>query len=475
MSNRYIIPERPKPGPQVKPSAKPQANPPERSPVVVCMADVEPADVRWLWPGRIPLGRLTLLCGRPGEGKSFVTMDLAARVSTARDFPDGSKCPSGSVLIVSAEDDPADTIRPRLNAAGADVKRVHILSSIQVTASDGKKEERAFTLADILMLEDALCKIPDCRLVIIDPIGSYLGGGTDAHRDNEVRSVLGPVATLAAKFNVAVVMVAHRRKGSGDFADDSALGSRAFTGIARAVWHLSRDPDDKNRRLLLPGKNNLTAEGDGLAFRLEGQPIGRLVWEDGPVAMTADDAQLAESRSAAEKRKPGPRADARQGAANWLGEALANGPRTPAQLQEEAKRSNFGWRTIQNAAGDLGIERERTGFGGGTLWCLPNQQPRLDDTPPFAHDPLTPENSASMRECENKGKTPILEVGTDSRAKMHGSPESGDSRPDVAGYAGYAGSIPSEATVAQRRAATLEEARKKLSDRLFDSDPMLPD
>ena len=420
-SNPYIIPESPKP--------KPQAKPPERSPVVVCMADVEPTDVQWLWPHRIPLGRLTLLVGRPGEGKSFVTMDLAARVSTARDFPDGSKCPTGSVLIVSAEDDPADTIRPRLDAAGADVNRIHAFSSIQFTASDGKKEERAFTLADIPMLEAALGKIPDCRLVIIDPIGSYLGGGTDAHRDNEVRSVLGPVAELAARFNAAVVMVAHRRKSSGDFADDSALGSRAFTGIARAVWHLSRDPDDRKRRLLLPGKNNLTAEGDGLAFRLEGQPTGRLVWEDGPVAMTADDAQLAESRSAAEKRKPGPRADARQEAANWLGEALADGPLSPMRLEEEAEKHGHKWRTVQRAATALDIVKDRSGFGGGALWYLPGQHPRQDESADPCQDPQGAENLASWRECENNGELPILELGGNAPAKMPSCAESGSARP----------------------------------------------
>ena len=187
----------------------------ERFPIVRCLSTIETTEVRWLWPNRIPLGRLTLIVGRPGACKSFFTMELTAHVSTGSKFPDGSLCPSGSVLIVSAEDDPADTIRPRLDAAEADVTRVHILSAIQYTASDGKKEERAFTLADMPMLEAALAGLPDCRLVIIDPIGSFLGGGVDAHRDNEVRSILGPLAALAAKYNVAVVMVSSARKGSG--------------------------------------------------------------------------------------------------------------------------------------------------------------------------------------------------------------------------------------------------------------------
>ena len=264
--------------------------------------------------------------------------------------------------------------------------------------------------------------MPDCRLVIIDPIGSFLGGGTDAHRDNEVRSVLGPVAELASKYHVAVVMVAHRRKSSGDFADDSALGSRAFTGMARAVWHISHDPGNPKRRLLLAGKNNLTPEGAGLAFRIEGKPIGRIVWEDGPVAMTADDAQLAEARSAAAKRKPGPRDDARQQAVLWLEEVLAIGPRTPTDLEADAEKNDHKWRTVQRAADKLGIVRERAGFGGGMLWYLPSQRPRQDQPSPSCHDPQVPENLASWQDCKNKGETPASGCADTSPAN---SPESG--------------------------------------------------
>src|SRR5262249_50795304 len=99
-------------------------------PILTCLADIKPQEVAWLWPNRIPLGRLTIFAGRPGDGKSFLTMELAARVTTGRDFPDGTPCPRGSVIVASAEDDPADTIRPRLDAAGADVERVFLLSGV---------------------------------------------------------------------------------------------------------------------------------------------------------------------------------------------------------------------------------------------------------------------------------------------------------------------------------------------------------
>lgn len=208
-------------------------------PVLVCLADVAPREIKWLWPGRVPMGRITLLVGRPGEGKSFLTTDMAARITTGTPWPDRSDCPAGSVILISAEDDPGDTIRPRLDAHYADVRKVHLLSAVRRLGEDGQPYEVLFTLADVAALETALKTLPDCRLIVVDPIGSFLGGDTDAHLDNEVRGVLAPVAKLAERYGPAVLVVAHRRKSAGSIADDLALGSRAFTGIARAVkWKL---------------------------------------------------------------------------------------------------------------------------------------------------------------------------------------------------------------------------------------------
>jgi len=170
-------------------------------PILTCLADVEPVDIRWLWPGRIPLGRITLLVGRPGEGKSFLTTYMASRISTGSPWPDGSECPQGSVILVSAEDDPGDTIRPRLDAHYADVRRVHLLAMVRKIQAGGERHDVMFTLADIDALETALKAHRDCKLVVVDPIGSFLGGGTDAHRDNEVRSVLAPVTKAVSGNN----------------------------------------------------------------------------------------------------------------------------------------------------------------------------------------------------------------------------------------------------------------------------------
>lgn len=345
-------------------------------PLLVCMADVEACAISWLWAGRIPLGRLSLLVGRPGEGKSFCVTDMTARVTTGTPWPDGTDCPAGPVILICGEDDPGDTIRPRLDAHRADVRRVHLLSMVRRIDTEGKRQDVLFTLADVAALEAALKAIPDCRLVVVDPIGSFIGGGTDAHRDNEVRAVLAPVAALAQKYGPAVLLVAHRRKSGGSNADELALGSRAFTGIARAVWHLSRDPDNKARRLLLPGKCNLSAEGDGLAFTICGNPPA-LSWEHEPVTMRADDALAQENGADA---KPGPEPAARNMAAEWLRAELADLAEHPvAAIKDAAKAAGLGsWKTVQRAAQEIGVISERATFGGGYIWRLPKPAPLRD-------------------------------------------------------------------------------------------------
>ena len=348
-------------------------------PILTCMADVEPRKVSWLWPGRIPLGRITLLVGRPGEGKSFLTVEMAAHVTTGTLWPDDAVCPQGSVIFIAAEDDPGDTIRPRLDAHRADVRHVHLLSAVR--GNDGKGQyERLITLADVNAIETTLERLSDCCLIVVDPIGSFLGGGTDAHRDNEVRGVLAPIAALAEKHGPAVVVVAHRRKGTGSIADDLALGSRAFTGIARAVWHLNRDDENKSRRLLLPGKNNLAREGDGLAFSITGDPA-HISWECEPVAMSADDALAAEAKA---QQKPGPAAEALGEAKDWLRSALADGPRPVNELLDEWKNGEGGSeRTLKRAKQSLGVDAFRKEVPGYWWWRLPDKEakPPKDEKP----------------------------------------------------------------------------------------------
>lgn len=361
-------------------TGEPATAQPCSAPMLLRMSDVQPTTVRWLWPGRIPLGRMTLLVGRPGEGKSFLTADIAARVSQGRDWPDGSGCPAGSVLLCSAEDDPADTIAPRLIAHDADRQRIHLLAGVMQRTDDGREAERIFTLADLDPLRDALEQLDDCRLIVVDPVGSYLGGGADAHRDNEVRGVLAPLCKLADRHDAALIVVAHTRKSAAAHADDMALGSRAFTGLARSVLHLLVDPDgdedpELRRRLLLPGKNNLAKRPDGLAFDIgpgdaiddTGQPRPCIRWQRGTVDITADDAVNRELAGDNDKRTE------RDQAADWLRQTLAAGPQPSKALLEQAKETEgIAERTLRRAMKAVGVDAYRPENPGPWWWRLPN-------------------------------------------------------------------------------------------------------
>ena len=349
---------------------------PSRAANVVCLADVEPTEVSWLWAGRIPLGRVTLLAGRPGEGKSFLTAYLAANVSLGRNWTDGSACPRGSVVMIAAEDDAATTIAPRLIAHGADRGRVHLLQGVIERDEDGKRVERVFTLADVATLRQTLEQLPECRLVIVDPIGSYLGGRTDAYRDNEVRAVLAPVAQLAAQYGAAVVVVAHTRKAGAGNADDTVMGSRAFTGLARSVLHLRMDPDDQDerRRLLLPGKANLCEPPPGLAFTIGKDKAGNgpcIMWSPEVVTVTADELASCDAR-----RGAGEQGETHRAAA-WLLEALAGGPMLAKEVREIAREAEgFSDATLKRARKAAGVEAYRPENPGP--WYLKLKEARAE-------------------------------------------------------------------------------------------------
>ena len=335
-------------------------------PVTRCMADVEAREVDWLWERRIPKGRLTLLAGVPGCGKSFITIDLAARVSRGRAMPDGATCEAGAVLLACAEDDPSDTIRPRLEAAGADLARVTLLEGVFQGRPSQSAHPSSFTLENVEALDRAL-RIGNYALVVIDPIGSYLGAKVDAHRENEIRAVLQPVADLARAHDVAVVLVAHTRKAAAVHADDLVLGSRGFTGLARSVLHCMIHPDDEDRRLLLPGKNNLAKPAPGLALTIGGEPA-KVLWDDHPVSMTAAEVLARASGGGGD----GARAEAEE----WLRDELCEGPKPAVEIRARAESDGIAKRTLDRAKSKLGVVSTREGYAsdGRWVWVMPERK-----------------------------------------------------------------------------------------------------
>jgi len=339
--------------------------------------------LEWLWPGRIPLGKLTLLAGDPGLGKSFVTLDLASRVSTGDAWPDMPllKQTPGDVILLNAEDDLADTIAPRLDKMNADDTRILALEGIE---SNGKR--RHFSLeADLPRLEEVLIDNAQTRLVVIDPIAAYCGA-VDSHKNSDVRGLLAPLAELAGRHRVAIVSVTHLSKSGGTKAVYRAMGSLAFTAAARAVWAVTKDADDPQRRLFLPAKLNLATDPDGLAYRIEN---GRVAWEPEPVKLHADDAFAAEAGNA-QGRKP--RASDQQEAAEWLRSVLTAEPQPAGELIEQGEQFGFRKRTLQRAFKSLGGQSSKSDFGKGWHWSLPAEA-MPDDPSPLLKDDTSPHDS----------------------------------------------------------------------------------
>jgi hypothetical protein len=346
----------------------------ERELVIHRASEIEPKAIDWLWPGRIALGKLSIVAGEPGTGKSHLSAFLAAAVSIGGQLPaDEGNVPQGDVIILSAEDDACDTIRPRLQAAGADLGRVFIVSAVRHGTGEGGT---TFNLeADLDLLEKEIARIGNVRLVIIDPISSYLGT-IDAHKNSEVRSVLEPLGEMAARLGLAVVAVTHLAKNNGIKAINRVIGSIGFVAAARAVHLVAKDPHDGDRRLFVILKNNLSADRGGLAFRVEQHAIGNdiastaIVWEAEPVTLTAD--EIVGAGDAGERRP------AQAEAERFLTDLLANGSIAQKEVDRRADQAGHSRASVKRAKQSFKIESTRVGGVAGDgewLWSLPGNSP----------------------------------------------------------------------------------------------------
>ncbi len=338
------------------------------------LADIDAKPVTWLWPGIIAAGKLNLLGGLPDLGKSQVTLSVAATVSTGGGWPcEAGKAEPGGVLILTNEDDAEDTIKPRLMAAGADLRRVRVIDDI-IDLREG-----------IGPIVAAAARLGGVRLIIFDPLDGYVEGA--AHT---VRAALTPLTTWAAATSTALIAIVHPPKGNdGKTMQEWFSGSTAFWRMARTAWFVTPDPANEDRRLLLFAKGNVINDRRGHAYRFEsvdlpgGVDTSRVVWDRARVEVTAQ--QMLDARRPTARRAQvktgGQRAaagrttnpdgsTARPDAEEWLRSALANGPRIATELKREALAAGIGTGTLYRAAEKLGVAIEGEGNFRVSTWRL---------------------------------------------------------------------------------------------------------
>jgi putative DNA primase/helicase len=327
---------------------------------VVCAAEVTLKAVRWFWRRRIPFGKLTIFDGDPDLGKSVVTVDIAARGTTGRTFPDGEPCEIANVLIVNIEDAADDTVVPRLKAAGADLNRVYLFSSIP----DGKGGTRLLSIPEDVPLLERLIRQRSIKLVIIDPILTMLSG--DANKDQDARRALAPVRDMAERAGVAIVAVRHLNKSVGLKAIQRGGGNMGLIGVARAGAFFAEYPDEQGLKVMAPHKSNLAEKPPSLGYRIVGNIDGvpRVEW----VGVVEHDANTL----AADASTPHERTQLDE-AKKFLRDELKDAPVWVKQVYKDAKDAGISDRTLQRAKMTLRVRSEKMGVDGW-MWSLPPEE-----------------------------------------------------------------------------------------------------
>ena len=238
-------------------------------PIGVKLSEVETKPIEWLWQRRIPLGKITILDGDPGTGKSLLAITIAACVSTGRPMPDGTPGRQGGIIFIAPEDSAEDTIKPRVEAAGCDLSHVFLLNT--VLYYDEKRitmYDRPFLLSRDLKDLEVGIKRTNTILVVIDPLTALLGRNIDSSRDQDVREVFTPLAQIAERTGCAILIIRHLNKGSSDNILYRGAGSIGIIAAARTGLLVAHDPDDEQKRVFATIKNNLSKMAPNLSFQI---------------------------------------------------------------------------------------------------------------------------------------------------------------------------------------------------------------
>ncbi len=336
--------------------------------VLVKGSDLRPQPVRWLWQYWLALGKLHILAGAPGQGKTTIALAMAATVTIGGHWPDGSRCAPGNVLIWSGEDDPEDTLLPRLLAAGADDERCHFIKGAM---RDG--EVVPFDPArDLQQLRQEIERIGGIRLLIVDPVVSAVTG--DSHKNTEVRRALQPLVDMADACNCAVLGITHFAKG-GQGADPAqrVVGSVAFTAVARIVMVAAKVKGEagQDARILARGKSNIGPDDGGFEYHLEqtepipGIQASRIAWGK---AVQGTARELLTDPDAPECEQE--ETSAKDVAIDFLVEILKDGSAPSKYVETEAKAAGVSWATVRRAADAIGVKKRK--LNDAWYWFKPN-------------------------------------------------------------------------------------------------------
>lgn len=340
---------------------------------LICAADVASEAVRWLWREWIAAGKLHLIGGAPSTGKTTLALALAATITSGGRWPDGTRCAErGSVLIWSGEDGIADTLKPRLDAMGADLARVHFVGSM-----NGPRGRRPFDPAtDMPALATKATGIPELRLLIVDPVVSAVAG--DSHKNAEVRRGLQPLVDFAETQGVAAIGITHFSKGTqGRDPLERLTGSLAFGALARLAFAAAKMKDENGEeyRAFVRVKSNLGPDGGGFRYTLEpvefpsGVRGSRILWGD-PLTGEAR-AILAEAEADEDQRS------AQRDAELFLRELLRDGPMPAKRVYAEGRDAGHAERTLRRAQKALGIEAIKDGVRGGWRWQFTSKTAKM--------------------------------------------------------------------------------------------------
>lgn len=323
--------------------------------------------VLWLWQHWLAQGKVHLLAGAPGQGKTTIALAFAATVSAGGKWPDGQRCAPGNVLIWSGEDDPADTLIPRLVGMGADLEKVHFVDAARING-----EVVPFDPArDMLNLTAAADKIGDVRLLVVDPIVSAITG--DSHKNTEVRRGMQPLVDLASSIGAAVVGISHLSKGTaGRDPTERVTGSIAFTAVVRVVLLAAKvkGDDGQDKRILVRSKSNIGPDSGGFEYHVKQMEAAPGIETSVVSWGSAIDGTARELLAEAEADDDG-ETSAKASAEEFLRELLAGGMTPSKQVKMDCTEAGYSWATVRRAADAIGVARKKGGMDAGWYWSLP--------------------------------------------------------------------------------------------------------